>query len=322
MFGFVFGVILFIGIFVVTGFTKSGKGAFDGISWKCNPKQFLSVIGVVVIILGCFKSVPTGHTGIVTTFGRVENYTLDAGIHFMAPWKDVINMDNRTQKQTLTLSCFSSDIQEVSVVYTINYQINKQNAQEIYRSIGTEYFTKIIEPRALETIKGVFAQYNAENLVALRGSLSTQIEEVLLGDLANYNIEIVATSIEDIDFTDAFTEAVEQKQVAEQNKLKAQTEQEQATLEAEAAAERQVIQAQADADAAIIAANNDAEIAKIAADSAEYQGQKDAAIMSNLGQMIQQYPELIQYYYVTGWDGNLPETMLGDDANILYGLGE
>lgn len=57
-------------------------------------------------------------------------------------------------------------------------------------------------------------------------------------------------------------------------------------------AERQVIQAQANADAAIIAANNDAEIAKIAADSAEYQGQKDAAIMSNLGQMLQQYPAL------------------------------
>lgn len=85
-------------------------------------------------------------------------------------------------------------------------------------------------------------------------------------------------------------------------------------------AERQVIQAQANADAAIIAANNDAEIAKIAADSAEYQGQKDAAIMSNLGQMLQQYPELIQYYYVTGWDGELPDTMLGENSNVLYDL--
>lgn len=318
MFGFVFGIILAIVIFVVMGFKKTK--AVNGYEWKTNPKQFLALFALVFVIMGCFKSVPTGHTGIVTTFGRVENYTLDAGMHFMEPWKEVINMDNRTQKQTLSLNCFSSDIQEVSVVYTINYQINKQNAQEIYRSIGTEYFAKIIEPRALETIKGVFAQYNAENLVALRGSLSSQIEDVLVEDLANYNIEIVATSIEDIDFTDAFTDAVEQKQVAEQNKLKAQTEQEQATIEAQAAAERQVIQAQADADAAIIAANNDAEIAKIAADSAEYQGQKDAAIMSNLGEMIQKYPELIQYYYVTGWDGNLPETMLGSDSEVIFDL--
>ncbi len=307
-------------LFIAGGFKKVSKGAYTEMGWKANPKQFLALIGLIFMIMGCFKTVPTGHTGIVTTFGRVENYTLDAGIHFMAPWKEVINMDNRTQKQSLALSCFSSDIQEVTLVYTINYQIDKQNAQEIYRSIGTVYCTKIIEPRAVEAIKGVFAQYNAESLVALRGSLSSQIEEVMLDDLARYNIEIVATSIEDIDFTDAFTDAVEQKQVAEQNKLKAQTEQEQATLEAQAAAERQVIQAQANADAAIIAANNDAAIAKIAADSAEYQGQKDAAIMSNLGQMLQQYPELIEYYYVTGWDGELPETMLGDSSNILFDL--
>ncbi len=276
------------------------------------------VLGVIFIFFGCMKTVPTGSTGIVTTFGRVENYTLDAGVHFMAPWKKVIKMDNRTQKESLSLSCFSSDIQEVSVVYTINYQIDKQNAQEIYRTIGTKYFVTIVQPKAFEAIKGVFAKYNAENLVASRATLSQQIEDVLVSELTGYNIEIVGTSIEDIDFTDAFTNAVEAKQVAEQNKLKAQTEQAQATLEAEAEAKRQVIKAQADADSAIIAAQNDAEIAKIAADSAEYQGQKDSAIMSNLGQMLQKYPELIQYYYATGWNGELPETMLGDDANILY----
>lgn len=278
------------------------------------------VLGIIIILISCMKTVPTGSTGIVTTFGKVENYTLDAGVHFMAPWKKVIEMDNRTQKESLSLSCFSSDIQEVSVVYTINYQINKENAQEIYKTIGTSYFVTIVQPKALEAIKGVFAKYNAENLVASRATLSQQIEDVLITELDGYNIEIVGTSIEDIDFTDAFTNAVEAKQVAEQNKLKAQTEQAQATLEAEAQAERQLIQAQADADAAIIAANNDAEIAKISADSAAYQGEKDAAIMSNLGKMLQTYPELIQYYYVTGWDGDLPQTMLGENSDVLFEL--
>lgn len=317
MIGFVLGII-FIILGLVVGITlildesyrTAGVGSLIG----------GIVLGIVFIFVGCMKTVPTGSTGIVTTFGRVENYTLDAGVHFMAPWKKVVKMDNRTQKESLSLSCFSSDIQEVTLVYTINYQIDKQNAQEIYKTIGTEYFSKIVEPRAVEAVKGVFAQFNAENLVAYRAVLSRDIESVLVQQLGGYNIQIVGTSIEDIDFTDAFTTAVEQKQVAEQNKLKAQTEQEQATLEAEAEAERQVIKAKADADSAIIAAQNDAEIAKIAADSAEYQGQKDAAIMSNLGTMLQKYPELIQYYYVTGWDGNLPETMLGENTNVLYGI--
>ena len=95
-----------------------------------------------------------------------------------------------------------------------------------------------------------------------------------------------------------------------------------ADLEAEAAAERQKIKAQADADAGIIKAEGDAEIAKIGADSAEYQGQKDAAIMKNLGEMLTRYPDLIDYYRITGWDGKLPETMLGDGTDILFGIGD
>ncbi len=309
---FVIGIVVCIVLFVAMGFT--------GKEWKRNGKQWLALAGLVIIAISCIKTVPTGHTGIVTTFGKVENYTLDAGLHFLAPWQNVVKMDNRTQKETIEMSCFSSDIQEVTLTYTINYQIMKANAQNIYKSIGTGYFETIVRPKALEAVKGVFARYNAENLVSLRATLSSEIESVLVDDLKKYDIEIVATSIENIDFTDAFTDAVEAKQVAEQNKLRAQTEQEQLILEAEAEAQRQVIAAQADADAAIIKANNEAEIVKIQADSAEYQGQKDAAIMSNLGKQLNDYPELIQYYMITGWDGILPETMLSDDMNMLFNI--
>lgn len=235
----------------------------------------------------------------------------------MSPVKKVITMDNRTQKQSIEMSCFSSDIQEVSVVYTVNYQINKANAQEIYRTIGTEYFDKIVMPKVLESVKAIFAKYTAEDLIASRSVLSKEIEAILVDDLASENIQITATSIENIDFTDAFTDAVEAKQVAEQNKLKAQTEQAQATLEAEAQAERQVIKAKADADAAIVAANADAEVAKIAADSSEYVGRKDAAILSQIGEQLELYPYLVKYKYYEKWDGKLPETVLGDSEVIM-----
>lgn len=85
----------------------------------------------ILLVITSVTKVPTGHTGIVTTFGEVENYTLEAGIHLKAPWQRVIRMDNRVQKQTIELSCFSSDIQEVSMVFTVNYQINKANAMTI-----------------------------------------------------------------------------------------------------------------------------------------------------------------------------------------------
>ncbi|MBP5660550.1 MAG: hypothetical protein J6X08_04375, partial [Lachnospiraceae bacterium] len=82
------------------------------------------------------------------------------------------------------------------------------------------------------------------------------------------------------------------------------------------------IAADAEAKAQIIAAQADAEVAKIGADAAEYQGQKDAAIMSNLGAMLQQYPELVDYYYVTNWNGELPETYLGENAHTIMELGK
>lgn len=280
----------------------------------------LFVVTLISSISSCIRVVPTGHTGIVTTFGKVEDYTYEAGVHGVAPWQTVVNMDNRTQKAQISLNCFSSDIQEVSVVYTVNYQIDKSNAQLIYKTIGVDYFDNVVKPKILEAVKGVFAKYNAEILVAQRGVLSSEIEEVLAASLVQYNVQLISTSIEDIDFTDSFTDAVEAKQVAEQNKLKAQTEQEQAIIEAEAEAERVKIAAQAQADAQIIAAQADAEVAKIGADAAEYQGQKDAAIMSNLGSMLQKYPELVSYYYVTGWDGELPETYLGENTSTILQL--
>lgn len=310
-------IILVVGLILVMqskGKEEKAKGALGISGMVC--------IGVAVLftILSMVKTVPTGHTGVVVTFGKVQDYTYEAGVHFNAPWVNVIKMDNRTQKETIELMCFSSDIQEVSVTYTVNYQINKENAQTIYRTIGTDYFDLVVSPKISEAVKDVFAKYNAESLIESRASVSKQIQEILIEAVSVYNIEVVSASIENIDFTDSFTNAVEEKQVAEQNKLKAQTEQEQKNLEAAAEAERKVIAAQADSDTAIIAAQADAEVAKIAADSAEYQGQKDAAIMSNLGEMLSKYPDLIEYYYTQNWNGELPDTYVSDGTLPVLNL--
>lgn len=304
-------IILVIGIVLLTQVKGKEEKQRDG--FKVGGFACIFV-AVVMVVLSMIKTVPTGHTGVVVSFGKVKDYTYEAGVHFDAPWVKVVKMDNRTQKETIQLMCFSSDIQEVSVTYTLNYQINKENAQTIYRTIGTDYFNLVVSPKISEAVKDVFAKYNAESLIESRASVSKQIQDILVKEVSVYNIEVVTASIENIDFTDSFTIAVEEKQVAEQNKLKAKTEQEQKTLEAEAEAQRKVIAAQADSDTAIIAAQADAEVAKIAADSAEYQGQKDAAIMSNLGEMISKYPGLVDYYYTQNWNGELPDTYVSDDT--------
>lgn len=241
---FTVGILVVIFGFIIAGFSIDNKAQVIGgpkgsnLKWKKNPKQLVALVGIILIAASCFVQVPTGHTGIVTTFGKVQDFTYEAGLHFKAPWNEIIKLDNRNQKGTLELSCFSSDIQEVTMIYTINYQIEKTNAQTIYKTIGLTYYDTVIVPRVQEAVKAMTAQYDAENLVSSREELALKIEEVLKASLAEYNIELINTAIENIDFTDAFTTAVEEKQVAVQYKLKA---------EAEAAAK--IIAAQATADA-------------------------------------------------------------------------
>ncbi len=326
---FVFGLVLTVGLFLLLGigtnkFSENGKVRQE-LTWHLHKRQLLALLGVVVIVLSCATSVPTGHTGIITTFGKVENYTLEAGVHFKAPWQDVVKMDNRNQKGMLQLSCFSSDIQEVELSYSINYQIEKANAQEIYRNIGENYYEKVMTPRIQESVKSVIAKYTADELVEARNDLSKQIQELLTSDLAKYNIVVLSTSVENIDFADAFTQAVEAKQVAAQNKLQAEIEQKQQTMEQEQAAERAVIAANAEARTAQIKADAEAEVRRInaqaeadaqkmKADADAYTGEKQAEVNKMLQESMT--ADLLRYYFIQGWNGTLPETYVGD-GNFL-----
>lgn len=299
MFGLIFGIIIFIAAIIlgVALINEDYKGA--GIGGMIGG----IVLAIVFIVCSCITSVPTGNTGIVTTFGKVEDYVLDSGLSMKAPWQKVIKMDNRIQKENVTLACFSSDIQEVSVSYTVNYQIDKANAMNIYKSIGTSYFATVIQPSITEAVKEVTALYTAEALVGNREELSNAIEEVLAARLLPYNINVIDTSIEDMDFTDAFTNAVEAKQVAEQNKLKAQTEAEQRIIEANAAAEIAKVNAEAAAEAKKIAA--DAEAYEIAA-----KAEAEAAANKQIAESLTK--ELIEYKYYETWNGELPGVVGAD----------
>jgi regulator of protease activity HflC (stomatin/prohibitin superfamily) len=241
-------------------------------------------------------------------------------------------MDNRNQKASVDLACFSSDIQEVAVTYTLNYQISKTNAQTIYKETGVSYYDTVVQPRIQEAVKSEMAKYTAEELLSNRAQLSQDIRTVLTDKLSTYNIVVVDASMENLDFSDAFTDAVEAKQVAEQKSKQAQIEQTQKTMEANAAAERAEIEANAAAAVAKIAAQAELDVVKIQADAAEYAGQKDAAVIGQVRDILAADPEnltnedlqtLLMYYYIQKWDGQLPTTYFSseDFYQLLAALG-
>ena len=285
--------------------------------WTWIPIGIILLIGIIFLASSC-SSVPAGHTGILTTFGKVEDRILTEGLNWKSPFQKVIKMDNRTQKKVEEFQAFSSDIQEVNIMLAVNYSINQETAQNLYRTVGVEYYTNIVYPRLLESTKSVFSSYTAEQLIGNRENLSNEIKDLVIPDVARYGIIISDISVQDIDFTDAFTNAVEAKQVAAQDKLTAETKQAQLTMEAEQEAHRQVIKAQADAEQAKIAAQADLEVTKIQADAAEYAGQKEAARINAIAQVLT--PDVLKYYNILQWDGKLPVYMLGKDTGILMDL--
>ena len=276
-------------------------------------KKSLIIAGIVVVALllvfvTCTATVETGYTGIVTTFGKVEDVTLEAGLHFKSPCQRIIAMDNREQKTSFTTEAFSSDIQQVNIIGSINYAINKSTAMNLFKEVGTDYFNKLVYPRMLEITKGVFSKYSAENLVANREKLSQDIRDGLYAELKDYGINVISLSIENLDFTDAFTDAVEAKQVAAQRKLQAEIEQAQMTMETQQQAERQRINAEAAANVAKINADADAYAVKV---RSEAEAEANKMIAESLTE------NLIRFNEVKNWDGKLPTYMAGEGSTTV-----
>ncbi len=274
----------------------------------------IAAVAVLAIIsLTCTATVETGYTGIVTTFGRVEDRTMEAGLHLKTPFQRIIAMDNREQKSTFTTEAFSSDIQQVNITGSINYAINKSTAMNLFKEVGTDYFNKLVYPRMLEITKGVFSKYTAENLVANRQNLSESIRDGLHSELEGYGINVISLSIENIDFTDAFTDAVEAKQVAAQKKLQAEIEQAQMTMETQQQAERQKINAEAAANVARINADADAYAVKV---RSEAEAEANKLIAESLTE------NLLKFNEIKAWDGNLPTYVGGGTTLPILNLTE
>ncbi|MBR5731382.1 MAG: prohibitin family protein [Firmicutes bacterium] len=255
------------------------------------------VLAVIVIAATCVVRIPTGFTGVVTNFGKVSDRTLDPGIHFKAPWQSIVKMDTRIQVKTVDLSCFSSDIQEVMINYALNIQIASRDTKTIYSTIGKDYYNVVIVPNVAECVKTVCAKYNAEDLISQRAELARTIEEELSERLKAYNIIVISTSITDIDFKASFTDAVEAKQVAQQNKLRAETEAEQKVIEAEA--EQRVRKINADAEAYEMTVR------------AEAEAEANRKIAESLND------DILRKMYYDNWDGKLPTVMSGEGTMSL-----
>lgn len=203
------------------------------------------IIGVIVLIAS-ITTVPTGYVGIKTRFGQVQEDMIQEGFNFKAPFiESIVKIDCRTQKYEVTTEASSKDLQKVSnIKIVVNYNVDKTKANQLYKEIGKDYQTVLIEPAILESIKQGMSQYTAEELITKRSEVADVIMNLLKVKLEEKGVLVSALNITDLSFSEEFDKAVEEKQIVEQETQKAQYELEKAKVENE----KKVENAKADAE--------------------------------------------------------------------------
>lgn len=255
-----------------------------------------AVLGVaafflLITLLGCFTIVRAGHTGVAVTLGKVQEGVLQEGIHFKAPFiQKIVKIDNRIQKLEVNTEAFSKDLQSVNTVLAINYRVDTAKSNSIYKNIGADYETVLVVPAVNEVLKAITARYTAEESVTNRNLISDGLVVGLNEKLNEIGLYVTDVNIIDFDFSDAFINAIEEKQVAQQKLLKAETEKQTAITNAKAEAESMKIRAEAEAEA-------------------------NRKISQSLTDKI------IENKKVEKWNGSLPQYMVGEESGALFNIG-
>lgn len=259
-------------------------------------------IGIVAVVLvaSSLTIVPAGNTGVVTTLGKVSTVSFQEGAHLKIPFiQSVENMSNKIQVYETPASAVSKDLQTVSSTLAVNYRLISDKSPDMYKNVGIEYQTVLMTPVVQECFKSVTANYTAEQLITERQKVGDEVKEALEEKLNDYGIYIEKFNIVNFDFSEEFNNAIEAKQVAEQNLLKTKTEQEQAIVVANAQAEQKVISAKAEAEAIL----------------AEAQAQADANKL--LEQSLTN--KVIAYEQIQKWNGVMPK-VTGSDGGMLINV--
>jgi prohibitin 2 len=257
----------------------------------------VGVIIVAILIVSSVKIVDAGNRGVLLNFGAVDvSRSLDEGIHFVVPVRDnVVQMEVRTQKITEDTVSASQDLQDVSTQVALNYHLDPDNAQVVYRQLGIDYANRVIVPAIQESVKQVTARFNAEELITQRESVKTEIEQQIRARLAAYNIIVDTISITEFQFSPEFVRAVEAKVAAQQRALQAQNELRRIEIEAQQAEARAVGEQQAN-----IARAEGVRQANV------LQAQGEAQAITTIDEQLRQSPSYLEWLKSQKWDGQLP----------------
>lgn len=251
---------------------------------KCTIAALLGLF-IAILLFTSFKIIGAGQRGVLLRFGAVQDRVLGEGFQFITPLIErVVKVDVRTQKLDVDAPSFSKDLQNVETKIALNYHLEASQVNILWREIGPDFESRIISPTIQEAVKSASAQFTAAEMVSERPKVKEEIQAILTKRLGQRYIHVDDFSIVNFDFSDAYEKSIEDKQVAQQNALKAENDLRRIKIEA---------------DQKIASARAEAESLRIQAEA------------------LQQNQKLVDLEAIRRWDGHLPVTMLGNSMPFV-----
>jgi regulator of protease activity HflC (stomatin/prohibitin superfamily) len=320
--------------------TKFKKPSISGI--------IIALVAIICLTLipGSFHTVEAGQVAVVKHLGEAKKVRT-AGTYFDFWITEKYEFyDSKVQNMDIRTQAYSKDAQTMSIAMNVQYKIDESKVIDIANQYGTiDLLANRIESIATEKAKATLSSYSAMNIIETRSTISPLVEETIKNAVnEEYCVDIVAVVLTNIDFSDAFEKTVEDKMIAEQEKLKAEYEKETAIVNAQKELEVAKLEAQAKLEKAKADAEAQIEVARAEAQAVKLKSVEVARALGfaineieNIGEdgnvksieyeinfegktaeEIQLITEYLRYIeYLAKWNGELPGVLAGDSASIM-----
>ena len=239
-----------------------------------------------LIVFQPMTIVGVGERGVKVTLGQTSPVALEEGVHFVMPFISTVKkMNVKTVKSNITTMAQSKDIQQARIVYVVNYNLQPENAPKMWRTVGRDYVSVVVMPTVEGIVKDTIGKWNAQDIVANREKVASEVLFKLNEKLGPKYINVSDFQITEIQYSQAFEQAIESKVTAEQEALKAKNK----TVQVQEEARQKIIASEAEA--------------------------KSMAIRA---QALTQNKNLVEYEAVQKWDGKLPQYMMGNSVPFVH----
>ena len=190
---------------------------------------------VVITVFCSFQTIRSGEVGLRVRFGKIIDSNLSEGFNLKIPYVEkIVKVNIKVQKVELNTMAASKDLQDIDTVIAVNYRVEGDKASSLYRTVGNSYEQVILEPAIQESVKSVISKYTAEEVVTSRTEVSANSLKELQNKVSKYGIVIDSFNIINLTFSEEYSNAIEEKQVAEQKLATSKLEAESKLVQAEA----------------------------------------------------------------------------------------